>query len=63
MWLFSDNFFFCLVCGLLEKKKKQKSGVVGNVYVSMSHDSITLFAFPLWAAFELHLEQPVCRDQ
>ena len=23
----------------------------------LSHDLITLLAFPLWAAFELHLEQ------
>ena len=29
----------------------------------LSHDSITLLAFPLWAAFELHLERPVCRDR
>ena len=26
--------------------------------VVLSHVSITLLAFPLWAAFELHLEQP-----
>ena len=33
VWRFSDHFFFCLVCGPLEKKSK--SCVVGNVCVSI----------------------------
>ena len=28
-----------------------------------SPDSVTLLAFSLWAAFQLHLEQPLCRDR
>ena len=29
----------------------------------VSHESVGVGAFSLWAAFELHLEQPLCRDQ
>ena len=29
----------------------------------VSHESVGVVAFSLWAAFELHLEQPFCRDR
>ena len=29
----------------------------------MSHESVGAVVFSLWAAFELHLEQPLCRDR
>ena len=29
----------------------------------VSHEWVGVVAFSLWAAFELHLEQPLCRDR
>ena len=29
----------------------------------VSYDSVGVAVFSLWAAFELHLEQPLCRDR
>ena len=29
----------------------------------VSHESVGVVAFSLWAAFELHLEQHLCRDR
>ena len=38
MWWFPDSFFFCLVCGLLETKKKFHNVIRGGFGSTSGHN-------------------------